>query len=94
LEKSIEIYEQWVQTYPRDTAARDNLSLGYLAIGQQEKALASSSEAKRLDPKDAYAVSNIALAYEGLNRFDEARAVAEQAGARTWAARCITSSSA
>jgi len=82
LEKAIEIYEQWVQTYPRDTAPRDNLALRYQAIGQQEKALASSSEAMRIDPKDVYAFQNVADAYERLNRFDEARAVAEQAAAQ------------
>jgi len=82
LEKTSEVYEQWVQTYPRDTPPRDNLSLAYLAMVQPEKALASSSEARRIDPKDAYAVRNIALAYLELNRFDEARAVAEQAVAQ------------
>ena len=81
-EKAIEIYEQWVQTYPRDTPPRDNLALRYSAIGQEEKALASSSEAMRLDPKDVYAFQNVADAYERLNRFDEARAVAEQAVAQ------------
>ncbi|MFZ3265436.1 MAG: protein kinase [Terriglobales bacterium] len=79
IEKAIGIYEQWVQTYPRDTAPRDNLSLRYTVIGQHEKALASSSDAMRIDPKDAYAYQNVADAYERLNRFDEARAVAEQA---------------
>ncbi len=82
LEKAIEIYEQWVQTYPRDTAPRDNLALRYQAIGQQEKALASSSEAMRIDPKDVYAYQNVADAYERLNRFDEARAVAEKVAAQ------------
>jgi serine/threonine protein kinase/tetratricopeptide (TPR) repeat protein len=78
LDKAIETYEQWVQTYPRDTAPRDNLALRYQALGQQEKALASSSEAMRIDPKDSYAYQNVADAYERLNRFDEARAVAEK----------------
>jgi tetratricopeptide (TPR) repeat protein/tRNA A-37 threonylcarbamoyl transferase component Bud32 len=78
MDKAIETYEQWVQTYPRDTAPRDNLALRYNAIGQQEKALASSSEAMRIDPKDSYAYQNVADTYERLNRFDEARAVAER----------------
>jgi tetratricopeptide (TPR) repeat protein len=79
LEKAIQIYEQWVQTYPRDTPPRDNLALRYEAIGQQEKALAASSAAMRADPKDGYAYQNVADTYERLGRFDEARAVAEQA---------------
>ncbi len=81
-EKAIQTYEQWVQTYPRDTAPRDNLALRYNAIGQQEKALASSSEAMRIDPKDSYSYQNVADTYEHLNRFDEARAVAEKAVAQ------------
>ncbi len=82
IDKSIDVYEQWIQTYPRDTAPRDNLSLRYATIGQQEKALASSSEAMRIDPKDGYAYQNVASTYEHLNRFDEARAVAEKAAAQ------------
>jgi tetratricopeptide (TPR) repeat protein len=81
IEKAIEIYEQWVQTYPRETAPRDNLALRYQAIGQQEKALASSTEAQRIDAKDLYSYQNVADAYERLNRFDESRVVAEKAAA-------------
>ncbi|HEY6303357.1 MAG TPA: protein kinase [Terriglobales bacterium] len=84
-DKAIEVYEQWVQTYPRDTTPRDNLALRYLSIGQQEKALASSSEAMRIDPKDVYACQNSADAYQDLNRFDEARAVAEKVAAQNMA---------
>src|SRR5260370_8399521 len=58
LEKAIEIYEQWVQTYMRDTSPRDNLALRYQPIGQQEKALASSSEPIPLDPKSLTAFPN------------------------------------
>ena len=48
--KAIEVYEQWVQIYPRDTPPRDNLALRYASIGQPDKALASASEAMRIDP--------------------------------------------
>jgi serine/threonine protein kinase/tetratricopeptide (TPR) repeat protein len=78
LDKAIEIYEQWVQTYPRDTTPLDNLALRYQLVGRQEKALASSSATMRIDPKDSYAYQNVSDAYQRLNRFDEARAVAER----------------
>ncbi|MFB3922363.1 MAG: protein kinase [Terriglobia bacterium] len=78
-DKAIETYDLWRQTYPRDTVPRDNLSLRYSQIGQFEKALASAQEAQRLDPKDAYALQNIVGAFAGLNRLEEAKAVAEQA---------------
>jgi len=78
-DKDIEILEQWIQAYPRDGVPRDNLALVEGTIGQLEKALASASEALKINSKDPYAYSNLASAYMALNRFDEAKAVAEQA---------------
>ena len=79
LEKGVESYEQWKETYPRDTVPRDNLALAYQLMGQHEKAVANASEALRLDPKDRYAYQNLASGYQFLGRYDEAKAVAEQA---------------
>ncbi len=78
-ERNIQILEEWIQTYPRDTVPRDNLALVEGGDGQPEKAVASASEALKLNPKDPYAYANLAVAYMSLNRFDEAKAVAEQA---------------
>jgi tetratricopeptide (TPR) repeat protein len=77
INKSLETYDQWKKTYPRDTVPLDNGSLRYAAIGQWEKALANASQAVRLDPKDRYAHQNLSAAYLGLGRFDEAKAVIE-----------------
>ncbi|MHB8654681.1 MAG: protein kinase domain-containing protein [Terriglobia bacterium] len=82
VEKAIEVYESWKQTYPRDSVPRDNLSLRYQAIGQDEKALDNASGALRLDAKDRYALQNLATAYAALNRYDEAKAIADQAVAQ------------
>ncbi len=82
LDKSIAIYEQWKQTYPRDSVPWDNLALLYSGTGQHEKALANSSEAMRLDPKDRFAYQNLTGAYEHLGRYDEARAILEQSSAQ------------
>ena len=82
IEKQIEVYEKWNRTYPRDTLPLDNLALEYSRIGLPEKALNASSEALRLDIKDAYAYQNLAPAYMALNRYDEAKTVAEQASAQ------------
>jgi eukaryotic-like serine/threonine-protein kinase len=79
VDSSIRIYEQWIQTYPRDGVPRNNLSLIYQFIGQQEKSLAQASEALRLDAKDPYAYQNVAMSYLYLNRYDEAKAIADQA---------------
>ena len=82
VEKEIDVYEQWNHTHPRDTTPLDNLALAYQQIGLPEKALSVSSEALRLDPKDRYANGWVSASYLALNRYDEARSVAEQAVAQ------------
>ncbi len=82
VDKTLETYEQWKQTYPRDTVPYDNLALRYAQIGQHDKSLANASEAMRLNPKDGFAYQNVASAYANLNRFDEAKAIVDQANAQ------------
>ncbi|HST10453.1 MAG TPA: protein kinase, partial [Terriglobales bacterium] len=80
-DKIVEIYEQWKQTYPRETLPYDNLALRYEGLGQHDKALQNAAEAMRLDPKDNYAYQNLGDAYLSMNRFDEAQAIYDQAAA-------------
>jgi len=81
--KTIETYDLWRQTYPRDSVPYDNLSLMYNRIGQYEKTVALEQDVLRsVDPKDIYAYQNLASAYVGLNRLDEARAILNQAAAQ------------
>ncbi len=82
IDKSIPIYEQWKQTYPRDTVPWDNLALAYSSTGQHEKSVTNALEAMRLDPNDRFAYQNLADAYERLGRYDEAKAILDQAAAR------------
>ena len=81
-DKTIEVYEQWKKTYPRDTVPWDNLAGRYEATGQFDKALANATGAMQLNPKDSYAYQDAASQYERLNRFDEAKAVLEKASAQ------------
>ncbi len=86
--KSVEILREWIQTYPRDTVPRDNLSLLLQAMGQPQQALESASQALRIDAKDPFAYQNIAFAYVALGRYDEAGAIINQAAAQrvnSWA---------
>ena len=82
VERAIEVYTSWEETYPRDSVPRDNLPLRYGEIGQYEKALTLASEALRLNPKDRFAYQNAENAYEKLDRYDDAKAIAEQAMAQ------------
>ncbi|MGD0457044.1 MAG: protein kinase [Terriglobia bacterium] len=79
IDKTIEVYESWKEIYPRDILPRENLVASYALIGQHEKALTNGSEAMRLNPRDRIAYMNDADAYEMLDRYDEAKAIAEQA---------------
>jgi eukaryotic-like serine/threonine-protein kinase len=81
-EKAVAVYTQWSQTYPRDSVPFDNASLASAALGRHEKALEFSSQGHRVDPQDAYAYGNMASDYEALNRFDEAKSIAEEAVAK------------
>jgi len=76
--KTIETYQEWINTYPRDNVPSDNLSLAYEGIGQYDKALAAANQAMTIDPKDPFSYQNLAAAYMGLNRFDEAKAVLDK----------------
>ncbi len=75
LEKYLDTLELWKRTYPRDVVPRNNLALQYNDIGEYEKAIEEAREAIRLNPNAAPPHSNLARAFSGLNRFDEAKAV-------------------
>lgn len=79
IDKSIEVLELWKQTYPRDVRARTNLSNRYAATGQYDRGVEEAGEAVRLDPNLSATYSHLGNFFLCLNRFDEARAVFEQA---------------
>jgi serine/threonine protein kinase/tetratricopeptide (TPR) repeat protein len=74
LDKGITAYELYRQTYPRDSIPFNNLASIYNQLGQFDNALESAKRAVELDPDMASGYSNVATAYAGLNRIEEARA--------------------
>jgi tetratricopeptide (TPR) repeat protein len=79
LEKSNQVYELWIQEYPRDVYAHALLGNQYMILGQYEKAATETLEAVRLSPNSTILYSNLGLIYLALNRFDEARSTTEEA---------------
>jgi serine/threonine protein kinase/tetratricopeptide (TPR) repeat protein len=75
LEKGNAAYELYKQTYPREITPYVNLALTYYTLGEFDKALANAQEAIRVDPDESRGYGNGALAYQGLNRPEEAKAV-------------------
>jgi tetratricopeptide (TPR) repeat protein len=82
VEKARETYELYIRTYPRDRSPRNNFAVLLNDIGEFEKAAARAREGLNLDPNLAVLYGNLADAYRGLNRVDEAKAVLEQQIAR------------
>ena len=82
LDKGIQTYELYKQTYPRDSVPPNNLSLEYYNLGDFQKALANGLEAMRLDPNSFFGYSQTASAYRALNRLEEAKATSREAIAK------------
>jgi len=78
LEKGRASYELYKQTYPRDTIPYMNLSVIDSSLGDFAKELENAKESIRLDPDWAFAYSNTVGAYAGLDRLEEAKAVARE----------------
>ncbi len=79
LEKAIQVYELWAQTYPRNSEPFGNLGVDYTYLGQYEKAIAASREDLRLNPGSAAAFTNLVSLYPAVNQLAEADLTYQQA---------------
>jgi serine/threonine protein kinase/tetratricopeptide (TPR) repeat protein len=79
LQKGITALELYRQEYPRDPLPYGNLASTYNQLGQFDIALPLARQALDLDPDMSSAHENVATAYAGLGRIDEARATANSA---------------
>jgi serine/threonine protein kinase/tetratricopeptide (TPR) repeat protein len=78
-DKGITALELYEQTYPRDSTPANNLGNIYNQLGQFENALDKSRKAVQLEPDSISGYENLAIAYAGLNRMDEAKATVVEA---------------
>jgi serine/threonine protein kinase/tetratricopeptide (TPR) repeat protein len=79
VQKAIENYELWAQTYPRDFTPPNNLAVDYFQIGEFQKALAEAQEALRMAPTEVFPYINVIAGYIRLNQLEEAKAIYKQA---------------
>jgi tetratricopeptide (TPR) repeat protein len=79
LEKAIQTYQLWAQTYPRNSEPSGNLGVDYTYLGQYEKAISASLEDLRLNPGSAAAYTNLVGLYPAVNNLPNAKAQYEQA---------------
>jgi len=81
LDKTRQAYELWQSEYPQDDIPPTNVAITYANLGQYDKMLAETQQAFRLDPSGLN-YGNLAAAYCSVNRFQEAKAVAQEARAK------------
>jgi tetratricopeptide (TPR) repeat protein len=82
MEKARQAYELWGQIYPREQVPPLNLGVIYQTLGQHEKSLSETREAFRLGPSESLNAGNLVAALIRLNRFNEARAAADDAASK------------
>ncbi len=81
LDKAIEVYRLWQQTFPQDSSIYANLGFIYLILGQYESAVVQEQEALRTGMQTAAIYVLLASAYINLNQPDRAEAVLSEARA-------------
>jgi serine/threonine protein kinase/tetratricopeptide (TPR) repeat protein len=79
LEKAIQNYELWAQTYPRSSEPFGNLGVDYTFLGEYDKAVAASLEDLHLNPGSAAAYTNLVGLYSALDRLNEGQVKYQEA---------------
>jgi eukaryotic-like serine/threonine-protein kinase len=82
LDKTIQVYQSWIETYPRDTIPRNNLGVAYQQLGQWDKALSQGLDALRMGPDESIYSIQVGASYLALGRLDECKATLNQAISR------------
>ncbi len=77
IDKAIEILQTWSRLYPNDYVPHNNLALNYIYYGRYDEARRESLEAIRINPTAYAGYDNLIGSFLGLNRLDEAEAVAK-----------------
>lgn len=81
-EEAIALCREWVRVYPSDYAAYLYLGGNFHTLAQLDKSLQLYRDAIQLAPDRVSAYINAMLSYQGLERYDEAKAMFNAARAR------------
>jgi eukaryotic-like serine/threonine-protein kinase len=82
LEKAVQTYREWIESYPRNFTAPLGLGNVYTAQGQHEKAADAYRQSLRFTSDSVVPYENLANSLLALQRFDDARQIIQQAQAR------------
>jgi len=81
-EKTIQTYQLWMQSYPRDWLPFLNIGVAYGSIGQYEKAVEATRKSLELYPENVTAYENLGTYSLAINHLTEAKDATYQAFAR------------
>jgi tetratricopeptide (TPR) repeat protein len=81
-EKQMDELDAWKRTYPRDWEPFNLLANKYTLVGPFDKAIENAQQAIELNQTDARPHANLAVAFMGLNRFEDAKDVLSKALAK------------
>ena len=79
LQKTIDAYQLWIQTYPKDYTPHVNLASAYDNHGELEKAVDEYRIALALAPDEPLPYDNLSQTYIRLGRLDDSRKTLEEA---------------
>src|ERR1700687_1636408 len=82
LDKAVETFREWEESYPRDDRAPINFGNLYGLEGRYEPAVEQTQKAVRLNPDNVIGYDNLAQYTLALNRFDDARKTYDEAMGR------------
>jgi serine/threonine protein kinase/tetratricopeptide (TPR) repeat protein len=83
LEKARQVYELWIETYPRDWVPHGNLARYiYPHLAQYDLALDESRQFAQISPDHPFSYECLLVSYLNLNRFEEAQMIAKEAKAK------------
>ncbi len=83
-DKAAKVYQELIESYPRDAGRFNNLGIVYGMLGQYEKARDAYRQSIRLNPDSLTSYGNLANSQLALQQFDGARQTIQQAQARKY----------
>jgi DNA-binding winged helix-turn-helix (wHTH) protein/tetratricopeptide (TPR) repeat protein len=82
VDKAAQVYQEEIESYPRESGAYGRLGLEFAGQGQYEKAAEITRQAVRLAPDNVGWYENLAIYSVALQRFDAARQIIREAYAQ------------
>jgi len=84
LDKAAKVYQEQIESYPRNDRPYNALGNVYSLLGQYEKSIDAYRQSIRLNPDSSAAYANLANSLLALQQFDEARQTIQQAQTRKY----------